>query len=191
MRRKQFQFIIRKPQFILPDIAILNIVVQIDNIIIRLDAERSVITAPQAFKCIQNTGFIAGIRTEIRPMRQQLRPFALRVNPKQRMPEQGRRIAHICIRKQHGNRFRLNIRQKFLITGTTIQHSTYSPLPLQINKPRRKSTFFQLAAVFLFSGCLSLLSESLNLLSGRLCLRIKCRNRCPIFGFRILSSSRR
>ena len=82
MRCKQFQFIIRKPQFILPDIAILNIVVQIDNIIIRLDAERSVITAPQTFQCIQNAGFVAGIRTEIRPMRQQLRPFALRVNPK-------------------------------------------------------------------------------------------------------------
>ena len=145
-----------------PNIAVFNIVICIDDIIIRLQRKTAVITARQSVNRKQHTAFVSGKRPVIHAVRQQLRPFARRINTNKRMPEQRRRVIHISIGKQQRYPGRSNIGQKLAIFpafGKAARHQSFTS---QISIPRRKKTNF----LFIAAGF-----EQLN--------------RCVQFGLRI------
>ena len=101
MRHQHFQFGRRKIQLHFPNVPVLDVVVHVDDVIIRLDRPAAVITAGKPLDGIQQSAFRPFRKSAVTDaVGQKLSAFARRVNSEQRMAEQGRRIVHVSIGKQ-------------------------------------------------------------------------------------------
>ena len=130
MRHKKIQLFRRKIKIIFPNVAIFDVIIGVDNVIIRLYRKTAVITAGQSPHRKQYAVFPSfGKSAVIRPVRQKLRPLARRINTQQRMTEQRRRIAHISVGKQQRHPRRPQVVIKFFKFCTfgkgLIRHSCF------------------------------------------------------------------
>ena len=116
MRHEHIQLFRRQIEVVLPNVTVFQVIVSIDDVIIRLNRKSAVEPAGKSPHRKKHRIFLPGRkRTIVNAVRQQLRSLARGVYAHQRMTEQRRRIIHIGIRKQKRHARRTQIPAKFLI----------------------------------------------------------------------------